>query len=173
MKRRKALAALAAVLGAPWLPAACGRSEKAAAGPREPTRETSCALDGMILLDYPGPKAQIHYDQGEPDFFCDTLEMFSIYLRPEQKRRVVGIFTQDMGRADWNDPRGHWIDAKSAYYVAGSRKAGSMGPTIAPFARREDAEAFAGQHGGKVFRFGEVTYEMVRLDGGVLRDERM
>jgi len=172
MRHRAIRAAIAAAVAAIGL-LGCGEGGKTAATPLEPTRETSCALDGMVLLDYPGPKAQIHYDQGGPDFFCDTLEMFAIYLRPEQKRRVTGIFTQDMGKADWKEPRGHWIDARSAFYVAGSRLAGSMGPTMVSFARQEDAEAFVRRHGGKVFRFAEVTYEMVRLDGGVLRDERM
>lgn len=51
----------------------------------------------MLLLDYPGSKAQIHYDQGLPEFFCDTVEMFAIYLEPEQKKRVVAIYTQDYG----------------------------------------------------------------------------
>lgn len=173
MTHRALRAALAASLLAAALLASCGPTQKTAAGPREPGRETVCALDGMILLDYPGPKAQIHYDQGEPDYFCDTVEMFAIYLRPEQKRRVTGIFTQDMGRADWSEPRGHWIDAKSALFVVGGRKHGSMGPTIAPFSRREDAEAFAREHGGKVLRFDEVTFDMVSLDGGVVSDALM
>lgn len=136
-------------------------------------RATSCSLDGMILMDYPGPKAQIHYDKGEPDFFCDTMEMFSIYLRPEQKKRVKALFTQDMGKTPWEQPTGNWIDAKSGYYVLGSKKMGSMGPTLASFARIEDAQAFIKQFGGKLLKFDEVTLNMVTLDGGAQHDERM
>lgn len=136
-------------------------------------RATSCALDGMILMDYPGPKAQIHYDKGEPDFFCDTMEMFSIYLRPEQKKRIKALFTQDMGKTSWEQPKGDWIDAKSAYYVLDSKKMGSMGPTLAAFSHMEDAQAFVKQFGGKVLRFDEVTLNMVTLDGGVQHEERM
>lgn len=149
--------------------AACGKAEQAVQ-PLEITGDTVCALDGMTLADYPGPKAQIHFDRGAPDFFCDTKEMFSIYLRPEQKRRVVALYTQDMGRADWGNPKGEWMDAKTAYYVHGSEKLGAMGPTLAAFARREDAEAFANQHGGKVLRFEQVTLDMVDLHGGVQHD---
>jgi copper chaperone NosL len=141
--------------------------------PQEITRETVCALDGMLLMDYPGPKGQIQYDQGLPDFFCDTVEMVAIYLRPEQQKRVVAVFTQDMGRADWREPRGQWIDAKIAFYVFGSSQHGSMGPTLASFAKEEDAQAFAKQFGGKLLRFDELTLDMVALDGGVIRDERM
>ncbi len=134
---------------------------------------TSCSLDGMILADYPGPKGQIHYDKGEPDFFCDTMEMFSIYLRPEQKKRVKALFTQDMGKTPWDQPKGNWIEAKSAYYVLDSKKSGSMGPTLGAFSRMEDAQAFVKQNGGKILKFDEVTINMVSLDGGAQHDERM
>ncbi|MBR0568177.1 nitrous oxide reductase accessory protein NosL [Azoarcus sp. L1K30] len=137
-------------------------------------RSTSCALDGMLLADYPGPKAQIHYDSiVQPDFFCDTVEMFSIYLKPEQARRVSAMYVQDMAKADWENPKGHWIDARTATYVHGSRRTGSMGPTIASFASADDARKFAASEGGKVLRFDEVTPDMVILDGGALHDKRM
>lgn len=151
---------------------ACGEPAKPAQ-PREIAADTSCSLDGMILLDFPGPKAQIHYNQGEPDFFCDTREMFSILLRPEQKKRIVAIFTQDMGKADWTRPEGQWIDAKTAFYVVGSPRRGSMGPTVPSFAREADARKFAEQYGGKVLPFAEVTIDMVDLSGGAGHDEKM
>ena len=152
--------------------AACG-DPAATTGPQEITQDTTCSLDGMMLADFPGPKGQIQYEQGSPDFFCDTMEMVSIYLRPEQSRRVLAIYTQDMGRAKWEEPRGQWIDARTAFYVHGSSRHGSMGPTLGSFARAEDAQAFAARYGGKVLRFDEITLDMVALDGGVLRDEQM
>ena len=163
-----------AALAAPLL-AACGKSpDPAALAPLEITRGTSCALDGMLLADYPGPKAQIFYaGQAEPDFFCDTVEMFHVYLTPEQVRPVRGLFVQDMGKADWDEPQGHWIDAKSAYYVYGSKREGSMGPTIASFALEQDAAKFAAEYGGKVYRFSDIEADMAVLDGGVLNDSRM
>ena len=152
--------------------AACGEPAKPAL-PREIAADTACSLDGMILLDFPGPKAQIHYDQGEADFFCDTREMFSILLRPEQKKRVVAVYTQDMAKADWTRPEGQWIDAKTAFYVIGSPRRGSMGPTVPSFAREADARMFAEQYGGKVLPFAEVTIDMVDLSGGASHDEKM
>ncbi len=152
--------------------AACGKPSVAVA-PEEIKAGTACAMDGMVLADFPGPKGQIQYGDGSRDFFCDTYELFSIYLQPEQKKRVAGIFTQDMGATDWNKPQGHWIDAKGAWYVFGSKKTGSMGPTLAAFAKQADAETFAKTNGGKVLRFGEVTLEMVNLSGGAVRDEQM
>jgi len=155
--------------------AACGQaSGPTAVAPLEITRGTSCALDGMLLADYPWPKAQIFYaGQTEPDFFCDTIEMFHLYLTPEQVREVRGIFVQDMGKADWDDPHGHWVDAKSAYYVYGSKREGSMGPTIASFALEQDVTKFAAEYGGKVTRFADIKPDMVVLDGGVVHDSHM
>jgi copper chaperone NosL len=135
---------------------------------------TACSLDGMLLADYPGPKAQIHYEgTPQPEFFCDTVEMFSVYLSPEQARKVKGVFVQDMAQTPWEAPVGHWIDARTAFYVQGSKLHGSMGPTFGSFAREEDARKFAAEHGGKVLRFTEVTPAMAALDGGALHDQRM
>jgi len=144
--------------------------QAASTAAQEITANTSCALDGMVLADFPGPKGQIHYATGETDFFCDTLEMFAMFLQPEQKRRITAIYTQDMGSTDWEKPQGHWIDAKQALYVIGSKKTGSMGPTIAAFAHQADAEKFAKDNGGKVLRFDQVTPDMVNLNGGVMHD---
>ena len=155
---------------------ACGPSAGpgTALVPVEFDRNTTCSLDGMLLADYPGPKAQIHYaDRPEPDFFCDTVEMFGIYFKPEQVRKVKALLVQDMGKADWDQPRSAWIDAKGAWYVVGSSRQGSMGPTIASFAQEADAQKFAGSYGGKVLRFDAITPDMAMLDGGALHDSKM
>ena len=155
-----------------------GCSEQAAQqrslAPVEIDRSTSCELDGMLLADYPGPKAQIHFaGQDKPSFFCDTVELFSTLLAGEQVRAVQAVYVQDMGKADWNQPQGHWIDAKTAFYVLGSKRHGSMGPTIASFAQEADAAKFAQEYGGKVLRFGDIKLDMVDLSGGALHDTRM
>ena len=151
-----------------------GSGEGVASGPRDITPSTSCSLDGMLLADYPGPKAQIHYaNRAEPDWFCDTVEMFNVYLNPEQVRAVRIMYVQDMGKADWDNPLGQWIDARQAFYVVGSKRHGSMGPTIASFAQRADAEKFAAEHGGKVYPFADITADMAVLDGGALHDSVM
>lgn len=163
-----------AVIGVALL-AGCGKqADVAAHGPHEIAEGTSCALDGMLLRDYPGPKAQIHYaSRAEPDFFCDTIEMFNIYTNPEQVQAVRAVYVQDMGKTDWDSPVGAWIDARSAFYVVGGSRHGAMGPTIASFAERGAAEKFAAEYGGKVLAFGEVTADMAVLDGGALHDSAM
>lgn len=131
--------------------------------PQEPTRDTACALDGMLLLDYPGPKAQMHFAEGKPEFYCDVLDMFRIMLSSEQKRPVSAMFVQDMGKTSWEHPTGNWIDAKSAIYVTGSRKLGSMGATFGSFSSMQDAEAFMKKEGGKIMQFDQITLETVNL----------
>ncbi|MBB4844198.1 copper chaperone NosL [Paucibacter oligotrophus] len=154
---------------------ACGRPDEAkVAAAAEIDGATSCELDGMLLADYPGPKAQIHYaGQAAPSFFCDTVELLNTLLAPEQVRAVKIAYVQDMGSADWDQPRGNWIDAKTAIYVLGSSRHGSMGPTVASFSKEADAKAFAAKWGGKPLRFAEITRDMVDLSGGALHDSKM
>jgi len=178
--RRRFLGSAAWVLAASGtgLPLLAGCSDttggNAALTPQDIEAGTSCSLDGMLLADYPGPKAQIHHvGQAAPDFFCDTVELFSTLLAAEQVRAVRAVYVQDMGQADWEHPRGHWIDAKSAFYVHGSRRHGSMGPTIASFAQEGDAQRFAQANGGRVLRFADVTTDMADLSGGGQYDTRM
>lgn len=135
--------------------AGCGQAASLTA--LEPAADTACALDGMVLRDYPGAKAQIRYGDGKTDYFCDVVELLRTVLAPEQARGTAAPFVQDMGEADWRRPEGHWIDARAALYVVGSRAEGSMGPTVVPFAQRADAETFARREGGQVLAFAELT----------------
>ncbi len=163
------------LLSAPLLLAACGRPHThAVRGPQELRSDTICDLDGMTLAEYPGPKAQILYANEEhPRFYCDTVEMFAQLFRPEQARTVLAVWVQDMERCDWDRPVGHWTDARTAYYVRGSRRRGPMGPTLASFASRDGARRFTLQWGGQVLAFREVTPAMADLSGGALHDQQM
>lgn len=153
---------------------ACGDKAETAVVPLEIDPATTCDLDGMLLADFPGPKAQIHFKgEAKPSFYCDTVEMFNTLLKPEQVKPIRAVLVQDMGKADWEQPRGNWFDARTGIYVLGSKRKGSMGPTLASFSLEADAKAFADQYGGKVLRFGEVTRDMVDLSGGALHDTRM
>jgi copper chaperone NosL len=155
--------------------AGCGQAvSETAALPRPIDSATACDLDGMLLADYAGPKAQVHYaGAAAPVFFCDTVELFSALLKPEQVRTVRAAYVQDMALADWDQPVGHWFDAQRGFYVVGSRRHGSMGPTFASFAAAAPAQNFAAQWGGKVLRYAEITPEMADLSGGARHDAKM
>jgi copper chaperone NosL len=153
---------------------ACGDRAEAPVVAVEIDSATTCDLDGMLLTDYPGPKAQIYFkDEAKPAFYCDTVEMFNTLLKPEQVKPIRAVLVQDMGKADWEQPTGHWFEARTGVYVLGSKRRGSMGPTIASFLQEADARAFATKNGGKVLRFSDVTRDMVDLSGGAIHDSKM
>lgn len=141
--------------------------------PTSISRSDTCALDGMTLADFPGPKGQIVWADGQHDFFCDTKEILAALIKPEQQRAMKGAWVQDMGKTDWDKPQDAWIDAKAAFYVQGSKRHGSMGPTLASFAARSAADAFVAQYGGKVLAFAEIKPEAVVMDGGMNHDQKM
>lgn len=172
MRGKHLVKRLAGSLALLVLIAACSKSVQQT-GALEPGNDTSCSLDGMILKDYPGPKAQIHYAEGEPDFFCDLMELFATLHAPEQKRVIAGMYVQDMGKTAWEQPEKNWIDAKTAIYVVGSKKLGSMGPTFGSFSTMQDAEAFIAKEGGKILRFEAVTPDMVNMNTGAADDNSM
>ena len=172
---RAACGCAGVALAGPWLLAGCGpRDDGAAVAARDFDKSASCDLDGMVLADYPGPKGQIVYaGDDKVHWYCDTVELLAQLLRPEQVRPVRGAWVQDMGKADWNQPRGHWIAARDAFYVLGSKRRGSMGPTAATFADEAAAQAHIAQHGGKLLRFAQITPDMTDLSGGALHDSKM
>ncbi|SDD86474.1 copper chaperone NosL [Cupriavidus sp. YR651] len=171
--RRQLLLASLAVASQATL-VACGNQTEQVAMPADFDPATTCDLDGMLLADYPGPKGQIHFaGEARPTWYCDTVEVFSTLLKPEQVRTVRAVFVQDMELADWEAPRGNWFDAKTGFYVSGSKRHGSMGPTIASFRNEAAARKFAATYGGKVLRFADVRPEMVDLSGGASHDHRM
>ena len=173
-ERRALLGLLALAALAPLAACSEQQSGSASVAPVEITRSTSCELDGMLLMDYPGPKGQIHFAGAtQPAFYCDTMEVLNTLLLPEQVRKVNAVYVQDMGKADWDNPQGAWIDARSAIYVRGSKRKGSMGPTFASFSVEADARKFIEQYGGDLLRMPDIKPEMVDLRGGANLDGRM
>lgn len=170
--KRRQTARLAGAIATLFLLGACSQAIPQAVA-QEPGADTACSLDGMLLKDFPGPKAQMHYAEGKPDFFCDLMELFGAVLAPEQKRRVSALFVQDMGKTEWEHPNANWIDAKTALYVVGSKKRGSMGPTFGSFSAMPDAEAFMRKEGGKILRFDQITVAMLNMNGGAAHDTTM
>jgi copper chaperone NosL len=116
----------------------------------------------MIIVDFPGAKAQIHYKNEKIDTFCSILDMFLFYLQPDRPANIAAMYVNDMGKADWNHPRGHWVDAKNAFYVYGGDIMGPMGEALVPFSDRKDADAYIKKHGGRVIRFDDVKMDILK-----------
>ncbi|OIB56302.1 NosD domain-containing protein [Natrialba sp. SSL1] len=64
-----------------------------------------------------------------------------------------------------------WTDAETAWFVVDSDAQTPAGDTVVPFSEREDAEAFAGDHGGSVSDWESVLEQSFdRDDATVARD---
>jgi copper chaperone NosL len=143
---------------------ACSKSnEPTDIKPIKLDRSISCAVCGMIPVDFPGAKGQIHYSSGKVDSFCSTLDMFTFYLQPDRPKNISAVFVNDMGKADdWYHPEGHWINGIEAHYVLGGDIMGPMGEALVPFSELSDARSYVEDHGGKVARFDDVEMGMLR-----------
>ena len=140
---------------------ACREERSALPAPVAMTAESTGHYCQMELLEHPGPKAQAHLAGLEhPLFFSQVRDVVAYQRMPEQSHVVSVAYVSDMGAegAHWDDPGAeNWIEASQAHYVVGSALAGGMGaPELVPFARIEDAQAFAARHGGEVLRLDQI-----------------
>lgn len=144
----------------------CGEEDKKAAMVQQAVAIESsdeCHLCGMIITNYPGPKGQLYSRgiQGNMKF-CSTRDMFAFVVDPENQHNIQQAFVHDMAVTPWGHPEEDtYIDAKKAFYVIGHGKKGAMGPTLASFAKKADADAFAASQGGRVLTFEEITLDVL------------
>ncbi|WP_444894091.1 nitrous oxide reductase accessory protein NosL [Microbulbifer sp. TRSA001] len=120
-----------------------------------------CHLCGMIITNYSGPKGQLISKGQEGNLkFCSTLDMFAFIVDPENSHNIQQAFVHDMAVTPWDRPDEEtYIDARKAWYVIGHAKQGSMGATLASFARQQDAQAFADVEGGEVLSFDQINLQ--------------
>jgi len=116
-------------------------------------------LDGMILLDHPGPKGQVIFKNGEQHFFCDTKGLISTLYDQNYQTKIAQAFVQDFGKRKWDSYNDNWISIQEAFLVMGSSQFGAMGPTLATFSTRADADSFAKEFGGEVLPFNQLNKE--------------
>jgi len=137
--------------------------------PSEPvglTREASGHYCQMIIVDHPGPKAQVfEVGRSEPLWFSSVHDALFYLKLPGEAQRVSAIYVHDMGRAStWERPQddGIWIEATAAIYVIGSSRRGGMGAQEAvPFGQQSDAETFARRYGGNVVAFDDIPIDYI------------
>lgn len=124
-----------------------------------------CDLCGMYINRFPGPKGQVFERGGIPaKRFCSTRDMFAYALQPEHKHRIEHIYVHDVATAPWDSQEeATYIDAKTALFVTGHKLKGAMGPALASFSKRADAEKFIADHGGEILLFDEVDVEVISM----------
>src|SRR5690554_3244587 len=126
------LAALAAVILA-----GCSGGEQEVVAKPDPVHFESgdeCHVCGMVITNFPGPKGQAFTEREQHTRkFCSTKDMFAWFLQPENENRDHTLYVHNMAQTDWEHPDDtHLIDAREAFYVAGSERTGAMGPTWPP-----------------------------------------
>jgi len=152
----------------PLLLTACD-GETIKSNPVELTRSANGYYCGMIVVDHPGPKAQVHEaHRSNPRWFSSVRDAL-VYLRlPGEAQKVTGVYVHDMGQADsWDKPQndGIWIRAEEAHYVIESSRRGGMGAKeTVPFANAELAEKFVDEFGGRVVAYRDIGDDYVLGD---------
>lgn len=144
--------------------AACGRPAAQIPTPKEPGPGAIGFFCRMNLKEHGGPKGQIlPKDWTEPLWFSSVKDALT-YVDQDivSENQLAAFWVNDMGQGTWEQPAaGSWIEAKSAFYVIGSLKSSGMGGSEAvPFGRREAANSFATQFGGRVVSYAEARQAM-------------
>jgi len=145
-----------------------GCKEDVAEVPPVPHELTSAAIGyycGMNLIEHGGPKGQIILaSRNDPIWFSSARDAVSFTLLPEEPKDIRAIYVSDMAKApSWDDPgTKNWVDARTAFFVIGSRVAGGMGaPETVPFSNRQAADKFVAEQGGKVVTFDAIPRDYV------------
>lgn len=115
-------------------------------------KNAKCPVCGMFVAKYPKWAAKlenktIHYFDGVKDM------MKFIFTNNIQIKQLNSTVT------DYYTING--IKALSALYVVGSNVYGPMGNELIPFSNMKKAKEFATNHGGKIYKFQEITKELV------------
>jgi nitrous oxide reductase accessory protein NosL len=144
------VAALLLMLGS--TPVAAGQTGNPAPSPKD-----KCPVCGMFVAKYPNWLASARFKDGTILYFDGPKDLFSWYL--DIKRYSPGRNGADIVALTVREYYSlKTIDAKSAFFVAGSTVKGPMGRELVPFATEADAASFMKDHGGKkVLRFKDVT----------------
>ncbi len=124
----------------------------------EPGPDDRCAVCGMFPARYPKHHCQILSKDGSTIHFCSTQCLVKFNTAPaDYIQKPVKI------KATWVRvyPEGGWEYAGGLYYLAGSSVSGPMGPEALPFRRKNNAEKTAQKYGGRIFKFSELTPDIV------------
>jgi len=135
------------------------------------TREANGHYCKMIIVDHPGPKAQVfEVGRSEPLWFSSVRDALFYLKLPGEAQRASAIYVHDMGKASsWERPQddGIWVEAAAAIYVIGSSRRGGMGTReTVPFGQKSEAETFARLFGGSVVAFDNIPTDYILGDAG-------
>ena len=120
---------------------------------------SKCPVCGMFVYKYPKWAATITHNDGHIHYFDGVKDMMKFYFSPKEfgyeKEENLSLHVSDYYTLEK-------LEAKSAWYVLGSRVYGPMGHELIPFKTKELAESFSADYRGKkIVKFDEITKTMV------------
>lgn len=129
--------------------------------PASPAK-AKCPVCGMFVAKYPYWTASLTFKDSQIFYFDGPKDLFKFYLNPGRygsswkQADVAAVHVKDYYSLSF-------IDGRQAYFVIGSDVSGPMGRELIPFAKKEDAEGFLKDHGGKkIVRFPEITASLLK-----------
>lgn len=152
---------LTTLLASALLLAACDGADTAKVpAPLDVSADSTGYYCGMLLVEHPGPKGQIHLrSQKTPVWFSSARDTIVFTRLPAEPKDVAAVYVSDMARArNWAQPEpGAWVKAEDAWFVIESAQRGGMGaPEAVPFSDAEAARRFAAEQGGRIMRLAEI-----------------
>ena len=123
--------------------------------------DKKCPVCGMFVAKYPKWTAYMETTDGHQHYFDGVKDMMEFYFGPQryhhnhQKEDFIAIFVSDYYTLEK-------IEAKKAFFVAGSNIYGPMGHVLIPFKNEADAKAFSTSHNGKrIYQFDALTHKII------------
>ncbi len=134
--------------------------------PRPVPADARCPVCGMFPARTPKWAAQVLYRDARAHFFDSPVDMLVFlanvpgFSREHAREDVLSTWVADAGT-------GAWVAAEQAWYLHGSDALGPMRTgDLAAFSTREAAQRVAGQRGGKVLAYGEITPAIIKSLSG-------
>jgi len=120
-----------------------------------------CPVCGMFVAKFPDWTASARFKDGTVFYYDGPKDLFRHILEPSRytpgirQADVVGVTVKEYYSLES-------MDARAAYFVAGSDTYGPMGSELIPFKTEKDAAAFKLDHRGKrILRFNDVTLQII------------
>lgn len=130
--------------------------------PRKPGPGDKCPVCGMFVARFPDFAAQVHFKDGSVFHFDGNKDLFWYY-------QDVSRYTPGRSSADIRAVfvTGYYtlkpINARTAWYVAGSDIYGPMGRELISFATESEAKEFKNDHKGKsILRFKDISPALLK-----------
>jgi nitrous oxide reductase accessory protein NosL len=142
----------------------------------------ACDNCGMVIANHPGANGQIFWEDHAPaehdaPFRFDALKQClfpHLFENRDQGRTPAAIYVTDYSAVEYSvsssddapyissHPEAEaFAPARDLSYVVGSEVNGAMGADFVPFSDAGDADAFAGEYGGEVVSFDDITPALV------------